>query len=429
MDSREQQGPSRGMLTVLLGAVGAGPLLLYGLSAVSDSIIVDLGISEAQFGLLATACFTCAAIGNATLARVADRHSDMFLMTIVFALAAAALALVAVPAGFGMLLVAAALSGIAQSFPNGVTNRILLERVPVQKRIGWVGIKQSGVQVSQLVASVVFPLLAAAAGWRGAALVIALVPLVLMVMTWRALRAAPLLAETSAPVAEPDPGEPDPGNPDLAEAADVTAGPAAPVAPAPAASPRYPGMMWALAAFGLLNGIGVQATNVYMPLFSVRELDFPLVLGGVTAAVAGAIGVAARVGWARQMARGASGPRVLLLLALIAVAGAALFFAAGVTGWPWLLWIAAALHGTSALGVSVVLMSALMRSIPATAMASASGMVTAGMFTGFALGPVAMGVLVSSPGGFSLGWAVVGLVYLLCALLAVVLIRAANRAA
>ena len=208
------------MLTVLLGAVGAGPLLLYGLSAVSDSIIVDLGISEAQFGLLATACFTCAAIGNATLARVADRHSDMSLMTIVFALAAAALALVAVPAGFGMLLVAAALSGIAQSFPNGVTNRILLERVPVQKRIGWVGIKQSGVQVSQLVVSVVFPLLAAAAGWRGAALAIALVPLVLMVMTWRALRAAPLLAETSEPVAEPDPGEPD-----LAEADDANADP------------------------------------------------------------------------------------------------------------------------------------------------------------------------------------------------------------
>ena len=201
-------------------------------------------------------------------------------------------------------------------------------------------------QVSQLVVSVVFPLLAAAAGWRGAALAIALVPLVLMVMTWRARASAPLLAETSEPVAEPDPGEPD-----LAEADDANADPAAPVTPAPATSPRYPGMMWALAAFGLLNGIGVQATNVYMPLFSVRELDFPLVLGGVTAAVAGAIGVAARVGWARQMARGASGPRVLLLLALIAVTGAALFFAAGVTGWAWLWWIAAALHGTSALGV------------------------------------------------------------------------------
>ena len=59
-----------------------------------------------------------------------------------------------------VLIVGAGLSGIAQSFPNGVTNRILLERVPDIKRIGWVGIEQSGVQVSQLVASLSFPVLA-----------------------------------------------------------------------------------------------------------------------------------------------------------------------------------------------------------------------------------------------------------------------------
>ena len=409
MNRREQPAPSRGLLTVLLGAVGAGPLLLYGLSAVSDSIIIDLGISEAQFGLLATACFACAAIGNGALGRIADKHSDSSLMTVVFVLAAAALMLVAIPAGFWMLLIAAGISGIAQSFPNGVTNRILLERVPTSKRISWVGIKQSGVQVSQLTASLTFPLLATAAGWRGAALIIAFVPLSLMVLSRHSLRVAPLLREAPS------------------RSVDTTEAAAEVVDTVPISSPRYPGMVWALAAFGLLNGVGVQATNVYMPLFSVRELGFPLVLGGLTAAVAGAIGVAARVGWARQMARGASGPRVLLLLALFAVVGAAMFYGAGVSGWAWMLWVAAALHGTSALGVSVVLMSALMRSIPSASMASASGMVTAGMFTGFALGPVGMGLLVSSPGGFSLGWAVVGLIYLLCALLAVLLIRAARR--
>lgn len=415
MDRHEQRAPSRSLLTVLLGAVGAGPLMLYGLSAVSDSVIVDLGISEAQFGLLATACFACAAIGNATLGRVADRHSDSSLMTVVFVLAAAALMLVAIPAGFWMLLIAAGISGIAQSFPNGVTNRILLERVPTSKRIGWVGIKQSGVQVSQLTASLAFPLLATAAGWRGAALLIALVPLLLMVLSWRSLRVAPLLRDAAS------------RSVDTTEATEAETATAEVVDAAPISSPRYPGMVWALAAFGLLNGVGVQATNVYMPLFSVRELGFPLVLGGLTAAVAGAIGVAARVGWARQMARGASGPRVLLLLALVAVVGAAMFYGAGVSGWAWMLWVAAALHGTSALGVSVVLMSALMSSIPSASMASASGMVSAGMFAGFALGPVGMGLLVSSPGGFSLGWAVVGLIYLLCALLAVLLIHAARR--
>lgn len=420
MNRREQGAPGRGLLTVLLGAVGSGPLLLYGLSAVSDSIIVDLGISEAQFGLLATVCFACAAIGNATLGRVADRHSDVSLMTLVFVLAAAAMALVAVPAGFWMLLVAAGISGIAQSFPNGVTNRVLLERVPVTKRIGWVGVKQSGVQAGQLTASLAFPMLAAAAGWRGAALAIAIVPLILMVLMWHSLRVTPLLTLTASHPADTTEATD-------TEATDTEAVDTEAVDAVPTSSPRHPGMVWALAAFGLLNGIGVQATNVYMPLFSVRELGFSLVLGGVTAAVAGAIGVAARVGWARQMARGASGTHLLLLLALIATAGAAMFYGAGASGWVWMLWVAAALHGTSALGVSVVLMSALMRSIPSTSMASASGMVTAGMFTGFSLGPLGMGVLVSSPGGFQLGWAAVGLVYLLCVLLAVVLIRKSSR--
>ena len=350
-------------------------------------------------------CFACAAIGNATLARLADRNSDLTLMTVVFLLSASALALAAVPAGYWMLLVAVGISGFAQSFPNGVTNRILLERVPAQRRIGWVGVKQSGVQVSQLTASLIFPLLALGVGWRGAALATTLLPLVLLVLMWRSLRAVPLLPEPQEASAEPAP-PPDGGHRRVR---------------------RYPGMVWALAAFGLLNGIGVQATNVYMPLFAVRELDFSLVLGGVTAAVAGAVGVMARVGWARVMARGASGPLVLLSLGLLALVGAACFYGAWATDWAVLMWAAVALHGISALGVSVVVMSALMRVIPSESMASASGVVTAGMFAGFAAGPVAMGAIISSPGGFQLGWVAVGAVYLVCAALAAVLIHRVRR--
>jgi hypothetical protein len=101
-------------------------------------------------------------------------------------------------------------------------------------------------------------------------------------------------------------------------------------------------VVWALAAFGLLNGIGVQATNVYMPLFAVRELDFSLVLGGATAALAGIVGVIARVSWARRMAKGASGPHLLLALALIALAGSRPVLrrrgdrmVGDSCGWPW----------------------------------------------------------------------------------------------
>lgn len=382
--------PGYSLLAILLVAVGIGPLLTYGLSAVSALVITELGISEAQFGLLATVCFGAGAIGNAAFGRFTDRQPDSRLLALVFALATLSLLLAAIPGGYVLLLVASGLAGLAQSFPNGVTNRILAERVPEEQRIGWIGIKQSGVQVSQLVASLGFPALAAWIGWHGASGAGAAAAVVLGVVALRVLKAVPLLPKVPIPVGDSPAGGP---------------------APAP---PSTKFLIWALAAFGFVNGMGVQATNVYLSLYAVRELDFSLVLGGVAAAAAGAIGVAARVGWGRMMSRGMAAPPLLLLLAGLALAGAGVFLAAGATGSALLLWLAVALHGASALGVSVVLMAAVVRSVPPSSMGMATGMVTAGQFGGFTIGPLVMGTLVGSAGGFALGWAVVGGIYLLC---------------
>jgi MFS family permease len=395
--------PGYSLLAILLVAVGIGPLLTYGLSAVSALVITELGISEAQFGLLATVCFGAGAIGNAAFGRFTDKQPDSRLLALVFALATLSLLLAAIPGGYVLLLVASGLAGLAQSFPNGVTNRILAERVPEKQRIGWIGIKQSGVQVSQLVASLGFPALAAWIGWHGASGAGAAVAVVLGVVALRVLKAVPLLPKVPIPVG---------------------ASPADGPAPAP---PSTKFLIWALAAFGFVNGMGVQATNVYLSLYAVRELDFSLVLGGVAAAAAGAIGVAARVGWGRMMSRGMAAPPLLLLLAGLALAGAGVFLAAGATGSALLLWLAVALHGASALGVSVVLMAAVVRSVPPSSMGMATGMVTAGQFGGFTIGPLVMGTLVGSAGGFALGWAVVGGIYLLCVGLGLYLVLRRRR--
>lgn len=397
--------PGKLLLAALLAAVAAGPILNYGLSAISDLVITDLGITEAQFGLLATVCFAAGAVGNAAFGRFTDRQPDTRLLVLVFALAAAALALAAIPGGYVLLLVAAGLSGLAQSFPNGVTNRILAERVPEDKRIGWIGIKQSGVQVSQLVASLAFPALAAWIGWHGANAVGAVVAGALGVVAVRVVASVPLLPQ--APV----------------RIGPLPAGPAA--KPAPPPNTRF--LIYALAAFGFVNGMGVQATNVYLSLYAVRELDFTLVLGGLAAAAAGAIGVAARVGWGKMMSGGMAAPPLLLLLATLALAGAGVFLAAGATGSAALLWGAVALHGASALGVSVVLMAAVVRSVPASTIGMATGMVTAGQFGGFTVGPLAMGALIGSPGGFALGWGAVAWTYALCVALAGYLVLRRRR--
>ncbi|PCC29089.1 arabinose ABC transporter permease [Glutamicibacter sp. BW80] len=383
------------MLLVLLAAVGIAPLFTYGLSATSDLVIRDLQISEAQFGLLATVCFGCAAVGNAAFSSFADRQKDTTLFIIIFGLAAAALALVALPGGYAVLLIAAMLAGFAQSFPNGVTNRVLVQRVPVAQRITWTGVKQSGVQVSQLVGSLGFPLLAAWVGWRGASLAGAVLAGVLGVLAVKLVNATAML----------------PAAPSIKRENSATAtGP----------STRF--IVVTLTVFGFINGLGVQATNVYLPLFAVRELDFSLLLGGLTAAVAGAFGVSARIGWGALMARGVSAPKLLLTLALLATSGGVTFWQAQVQDSAWLLWLAVILHGAAALGVSVVLMAALLRTVPAASLGSSTGIVSAGQFAGFTFGPLLMGALISSPGGFTAGWIAVTGIYLCCVLLGLYLV-------
>lgn len=391
--------PGLALLGILLSAVGIAPLLNYGLSATSDLIIRDLGINESQFGLLATACFAAATIGNAAMGRFNDRQPDTRLMILIFGLTTLAMLLAAMAGNFWLLVAAAALSGLAQSFPNGVTNRILAQRVPSAQRITWTGVKQSGVQVAQLVGSVGFPLMAAWVGWQGASLAGAVLAAVLGVLAVRIVSTVPLLAA--------------PGPSKSAKAGSGATLPAD-------TSTRF--FIVALTAFGFINGAGVQATNVYLPLFAVRELDFSLIVGGLTAAAAGVIGVSARVGWGAMMSRGMSAPKLMLLLAVMATGGGISFLLSQQLHSAVLLWLAVALHGASALGVSVVLMAALLRAIPASRMGIASGIVSAGQFGGFTVGPLLMGVLVGSPGGFTAGWIAVTGIYLCCMILGLYLV-------
>ena len=96
-------------------------------------------------------------------------------------------------------------------------------------------------------------------------------------------------------------------------------------------------------------------------------------------------------------------------------------------GNPLLLWLGVALHGATVLGTNVVVMAGVMKVVPATRVGSASGVVSMGMYAGFAAGPLLMGLLLEGSGTFRSGWILVGAGYLLCVLLALVLRRHGNR--
>jgi MFS family permease len=411
--------PSGALLFVLTCAMGVGPLLNYGLSTVSPLVIEDLDISEGQFGLLATAIFASAAVCSMWLGNLSDRISNRAQLVLIFAGTAAALVIASLAHSYLVLVIAALLAGPAQAISNPTTNRIIISQVPAPKRPGWIGVKQSGVQGSQLFAGLFFPIVALWAGWQGATALAAVVAVGLLLYGLRKLPENPMTTAVPPSGATPTSGGTQRGDKASSQPAATPKG--------AGAQTRFPLSVWLFAGYSLLAGLGMQATNVYLPLFTVRELEFSLVMGGVAAGVSGVVGVTSRVLWGRRMAKGVRASSLLILLGFGALAGAAAFLAAGTLDVPALLWLGVILHGATVLGANVVVMAGVMRVVPAQRVGAASGIVSMGMYAGFAAGPLLMGLLLEATGSFHTGWLVVGAGYLLCSLLGFALRAYGNR--
>lgn len=392
--------PGAHLMIVLTATMAVGPLLTHSLSAMSPLVIEDLGLTETQFGLLATTTFFVAALTAVRTGRWADRLSARTLLVVMFGGAALAMLLTAAAPGYAVLLLAMVLSGLGQVMANPATNRLIRLHVPAPRRASWLGIKQAGVQASQLVAGLTFPALGLLLGWRTAVLVAVGAVLLLLVHGWWTVPDN----HTGAPAGRPTrTAQPLPGT--------VRA----------AARPAVPGVVRAYAAAAALTGLGAQAANVYLPLYAHRELGLDVVAAGATVSVSALVGIASRVLWARVMDRPRADGFVLLAgMALGAAASAVLLIVAPLhPGLAWTVWPAAVLHGGAALAVSVVVMSAAMRAVPAERVGASTGVVTMGLYAGFCAGPLVLGGLLQLTGSFVVGWAVVLACYLGCAVLAV----------
>ncbi|QVQ53425.1 MFS transporter [Spiractinospora alimapuensis] len=388
------------MTAVLVLCMGIGPLLLYAISALGPLLIEDLALSNAEFGALATVAFVVAAIGAAGLGGFVDRARDHWSVAGIFAASALALGTAVLAGSYLWLLFAVAFSGLAQSLSNPVSNRLVAAHIPATRRGLVVGVKQSGVQLSQLFAGLLLPSVALVMGWRGAvgvAITIALLGVVL------AVRLVPDSTDT-APSGEPPHG-------------------------ASHGVGAVPAGVWWLAGYALFSGAALQATNVYLPLFAHQEIGLGVVLAGLTGAAAGTIGMVARVLWGRAVNTRTARPHgVLTVLAILSTLSTGLLLGAAHTGEALLLWGGVVGHGVSALAANVVLMLALMGAVHTERVGTATARLSVGLYLGFATGPLTLGLVMDIGDSYALGWLSVGLAHL-CALLLTLLWWAASRRA
>lgn len=379
-------------------AMGAGPIFNFALSALSATVLDEFQISEGQYGLLLTLIFVSAGITSAFIGRVADRIDPRIQISIIIGGVLVAMLVSATIHSYWVLVVAARIAGPAQSLSNPLTNRIIGARVPIRQRSAWMGWKQSGVQMGMLVSGLLFPIVAASFGWRGAALVgaAALVPALLL--SW--------LVISKLRLPKPDQTQPVTTSIQL-----------------PKTSKRMPAAVWMFAVVSFLNAVGTQGVNGFASLFAVNAMGYSITIAGLMLGVIGVFGILSRIGWGRITGRLGKPAPLIIVMSLGGVAGLGFLIAAERTQVDAFMWIGVIFHAILPLAANVVINSGIVDAAPRGRIGVASGLVAAGMYLGFSLGPAIVGTIVDLTGTFTMGWVAVGVTYIGCFLVALALTR------
>lgn len=385
--TRKTGGPSVGFSSVLTLAMGAPPLALYALSSLSPLVVDEFGLTRAQLGLCATVTFVVAATCSAVSGHSVDTLGRRGLTYLLFVGAGLALAIEAASPSFACLLLAVGLSGVTLSLSNPVTNRLVSGHVAPGRQGLLMGVKQSGVPMSQLFVGLLLPSLALLFGWRTAVLTMVSVALLGILLTHRFIPAQEVVQRKQPPIGARVRG--------------------------------LPAQVKWFAAYALISGSALQATNVYLPLFAHEQLDLAVTIAGLSAAVVGGVGLIARVLWGRVSERVGNSEQILAGLGAGSTVATALLLASSLTGWTSLMWLGSIGSGATATAFNVVLMVALVRGNQSGSVGAASGTVAMGLYLGLAIGPACFGLVVDSSGSYAVGWVCAAVAHLMATCLMV----------
>lgn len=358
----------------LTGAIAVATLVPTILSVLAPLITADLGLSRSGFGVLTTSVFIGGGLTSVWAGRIVDQLGGRRTLVLLYLLGTVTVAGVALAPSHGWLLAAAVLAGFPGALSNPVTNQVISQVVPAGRRGLIVGFKQSGAQIAQTAGGLLLPGLALALGWRGAGLVVAVLPLAGVVATRLLLPAA-----TSGPTGR--------------------------------ASGRLPlrGAVASLTAYALLMSLGTAAVVTYLPLFAFEALGFGVAAAGAAASAAGVAGFLGRVLWGRAADHLIEPSFALIVIAAASVLSVVAFLFS--PGLPWLVWPAAVAYGATAGAWSAVGMVAVLQEVDPAYAGRAAGVVLLGFYGGFITSPIVFGTLADRTGSYTAGWSLVALVF------------------
>ena len=373
-----QEGPGLAVtlaLTTTIQIVATAAAL--SLTAIMPLVVQDMAIDTHfigyQISLIYLSGIVSAALSGKTLRRIgAGRLEEVCLLT--FGLGLLCFAMASVP----FLVTGSLLIGVGYGYQNPAASQLLIGITPARSRNLVYSVKQAGVPLGGVVASLAVPALALALGWRMALAAASLVPFLLIVaihlahghqhIDRAAIPRSSLLADQKMLFGQP-----------------------------------------ALATLAFLSFV-YSAVQLSVSAFTVTTLvedaGWGLVAAGTVAAVTQAAGAFGRVGWGLVADRMGGGFRLLGFLgvfgAMLALGlGASLYFQA-----PDALNVALfVLSGAVWLGWNGVMLAEVARQAPEGHVGAATGAALVYTFLGVLIGPSSFALIADLTGSFATAFA------------------------
>ncbi len=273
----------------------ASAFQLLALAILASNLIDDLDLSRAQLGLIGSINTAVGALTAPATGRLTDRIGARRSVVTLLVFSAAGMGAMAAAANAWWLALAAAISGVPQGWGNPATNSLISTRVAPGRRGGVTGVKQSGVTLGVFLSGASLPWLASSFDWRGACAVFAVLFAVLAVFVQVTLAADPpreLVDDHTT------------------SESGSNAKNRAPLDP----------FVWRLTIYALLMGTAGGAVGRFFPLYAEESLGFSLETAGLLTALAGLLGMGARVLVGRWAETKIAPTRLLSLLAFVGTA-------------------------------------------------------------------------------------------------------------
>lgn len=383
----------------------------------------DLGADPAQLGILMALMFACSALAAVPSGILTDRIDPRKLLFIQVTLAALAFGTFAIMLQAGQLFLTVALIGAVMSLNGPMTNRIVIDFVPLKHRGSAVAWKSVGLQMSALLVGLTYGLTEPFSHWRTTT--IAATVIMLIFGAWAHLRFRSALPLNGRPVLTVTAPIPIPGAPMGADTGSIKT--AAARVDELAAERMAKPIVWWLIPYSLLTLGSFTAVGTYMVLFATTDVGVSAGTAANASGIAAGLSILARFIWVRWLTE--RNEVLMLTLAALSSAVSVVLLAVSPQFGPIGFWVAAMLIGLTILASTPVQQVVLIRNTNPRYIGRVSSIIGVSTSTSLAGMPFVMSQVIGTLGIQATWYVVAGVTVLGAATMGLFVIVRRARAA